>query len=83
MRSSGPEPCAAHVGRCSKHGVLRRYPFYLAYENSNDADYVTEKVFDALESGVLPVYYGAPNVDDFVPPGAPSPHTYLPLACPA
>ena len=33
-------------------------------------DAVAAKVFDALESGVLPVYYGAPNVDDFVPPGA-------------
>ena len=34
-----------HCGgkRCSKHAVLRRYPFYLAFENSNEADYVTEK----------------------------------------
>ena len=30
--------------RCGKHAVLRRYPFYLAYENSADPDYVTEKV---------------------------------------
>ena len=30
--------------RCGKHAVLRRYPFYLAYENSADTDYVTEKV---------------------------------------
>ena len=29
--------------RCGKHAVLRRYPFYLAFENSNEADYVTEK----------------------------------------
>ena len=54
--------------RCGKHAVLRRYPFYLAYENSADTDYVTEKVFHALEAGVLPVYLGAPNVVDFVPP---------------
>ena len=54
--------------RCGKHAVLRRYPFYLAYENSKDEDYVTEKVFHALEAGVLPVYLGTANVVDFVPP---------------
>ena len=54
--------------RCGKHAVLRRYPFYLAYENSNDSDYVTEKVYHALEAGVLPVYLGTTNVRDFVPP---------------
>ena len=44
------------------------YPFYLAFENSDEHDYVSEKVFHALEAGVLPIYNGAPNVDDFVPP---------------
>lgn len=107
--AKGKDPDA----KCGKHAVLRRYPFYLAYENSNDVDYVTEKVFHALEArpptrlarssrpaaaphtrlasppgpprhlavratepppspspqaGVLPVYFGAPNVADFVPP---------------
>ena len=54
--------------KCGKHAVMRRYPFYLAYENSNEEDYVSEKVFQALEAGVLPIYLGAPNVADFVPP---------------
>ena len=50
--------------------MLRRYPFYLAFENSDETDYVSEKVFHALEAGVLPVYAGAPNVADFVPPNS-------------
>ena len=54
--------------KCGKHAVLRSYPFYLAFENSDEHDYVSEKVFHALEAGVLPIYNGAPNVDDFVPP---------------
>ena len=29
---------------------------------------VASQVFHALEAGVLPVYLGAPNVADFVPP---------------
>jgi len=29
---------------------------------------VTEKLFYALDSGAVPIYFGAPNVLDFVPP---------------
>ena len=47
--------------------IYRNYPFYLAFENSIDVDYVSEKVFHALEAGTLPVYLGASNVKDFVP----------------
>ncbi|KAI8839514.1 hypothetical protein BJ741DRAFT_599539 [Chytriomyces cf. hyalinus JEL632] len=37
-------------------------------ENSNTVDYVTEKVWDGLQNGCVPVYYGAPNaVSDFLP----------------
>ena len=53
--------------KCGKHAVIRGYPFYLAFENSDETDYVSEKVFHALEAGVLPVYAGAPNVADFLP----------------
>ena len=56
--------------KCGKHAVLRRFPFYLAFENSDEPDYVSEKVFHALEAGVLPVYMGAPNVADFLPTGS-------------
>ena len=30
--------------------------------------YVTEKLFYALDSGAVPIYFGAPNVWDFIPP---------------
>lgn len=33
-------------------------------------DYVTEKVYNGLQSGTLPVYWGAENVEDFVPRGS-------------
>jgi len=38
-----------------------------AMENSVELDYVSEKVYHALESGCIPIYYGAPNVADYVP----------------
>ena len=39
--------------RCddSKGEALRRYRFYLAFENTNEEGYVTEKVYDALDAG--------------------------------
>eukprot|EP01112_Ceratiomyxa_fruticulosa_P010385 TRINITY_DN2748_c0_g1_i1.p1 TRINITY_DN2748_c0_g1~~TRINITY_DN2748_c0_g1_i1.p1 ORF type:complete len:392 (+),score=75.01 TRINITY_DN2748_c0_g1_i1:110-1177(+) len=50
-----------------KLGVLNQYKFYLAFENSNYVDYVSEKVYDALITGAVPVYMGAPNIEEFVP----------------
>ncbi len=32
-------------------------------ENSNTVDYVTEKIWHALQSGCVPIYWGAPNID--------------------
>jgi hypothetical protein len=47
---------------------LRKYRVYLAFENNIVDDYVTEKVYDGLEAGAVPVYLGAPNVETgFVP----------------
>lgn len=67
---TAPWPACADGKPCSKHGALRRYPFYFAAENSEVDDYVTEKVYDALEAGVVPVYMGAPNAAEFLPPGS-------------
>ncbi len=54
-------------GRMTKLETIREYDFYLAFENSNCIDYVSEKMFDGLISGTVPVYLGAPNVDDYLP----------------
>ncbi|KAI9018251.1 hypothetical protein DFJ74DRAFT_676473 [Hyaloraphidium curvatum] len=39
--------------------VSRRYLFQLVFENSDEPDYVTEKLYQALEAGTVPVYMGA------------------------
>lgn len=36
-------------------------------ENSALKDYVTEKVYDGLVAGCVPIYLGAPNVADYIP----------------
>ena len=55
------------TGAPSKLAVLRRYRFTLAFENSMESDYVTEKFFQPLLVGSVPVYRGAPNIADFAP----------------
>jgi hypothetical protein len=55
------------TGRMTKLDVISGYKFYLAFENSNCLDYVSEKMFDGLIAGSVPVYLGAPNVDEFLP----------------
>jgi len=47
--------------------VTKRYKFYLAFENSEDESYVTEKLFRCFMEGIVPVYKGAPNVEKFLP----------------
>jgi hypothetical protein len=45
----------------------------LAFENAREVDYVTEKFFEPLLFGAVPVYLGAPNVAEF----APGEHCYI------
>jgi hypothetical protein len=53
-----------------KKKLMGMYKFHAAFENGNTKDYVTEKVYGALQSGTLPIYMGAPNIKDFVPKGS-------------
>lgn len=54
-------------GRTTKLATMARYKFCLALENALEPDYVTEKFFDPLLVGTVPVYRGAPNVSGFAP----------------
>jgi hypothetical protein len=49
--------------------TLANYKFCLAYENCDHAyGYISEKMLDCFMVGVVPVYWGAPNVRDHIPP---------------
>jgi len=54
-------------GFITKSNIISGYKFTLAFENAIQTDYVTEKFFDPLIAGSVPVYLGAPNIEDFVP----------------
>lgn len=51
----------------SKIELYSQYKFVIAFENSILEDYVTEKLYDPLISGSVPVYLGAPNVVEYLP----------------
>ncbi|KAK8952509.1 Alpha-(1,4)-fucosyltransferase [Platanthera zijinensis] len=52
------------------HCAMSHYKFVLAIENTVTESYVTEKLYYALDAGAVPIYFGAPNVWDFIPPGS-------------
>lgn len=51
----------------NKRFVLSQYKWYLAFENSVIKDYVSEKVYDGMLAGTVPVYSGALSVDKLLP----------------
>jgi hypothetical protein len=54
-----------------KLATLAQYRFAICYENAyNRKGYITEKLWDCLVAGCIPVYWGAPNI-----------HEYFPTAC--
>ncbi len=62
--STGPEGIVLTSGSTPqeslhlKQTAISHYLFYFAFENTIEAGYVTEKIFDALIAGVVPVYLG-------------------------
>ncbi|XP_008424102.1 alpha-(1,3)-fucosyltransferase 4-like [Poecilia reticulata] len=64
-----------HAGRPLQGGgdsvvrLLRRYMFYLALENSQHTDYITEKLWNAVLAGAVPVVLGPSrqNYERFLP----------------
>lgn len=57
-----------YKGACaSKFEVLQRYEFCLCFENMAMNGYITEKIFDCLYAGTIPLYLGAPDISKYIP----------------
>jgi alpha-1,3-fucosyltransferase 10 len=66
-------PERAPGGWRGRVAVMARYKLTLAFENSVSRDYVTDKFFDPLTVGSVPVYRGAAEVAEL----APAPDCYI------
>lgn len=51
----------------SKVKTYSKYRFALCIENTAKENYITEKFVDCLSSIIVPIYYGAPEMETYVP----------------
>lgn len=61
---------SCYQGKLPNHGnfdVMASHRFTLGIENSSINGYVCEKIIYPMLCGSIPVYYGAPNIYDYVP----------------
>jgi hypothetical protein len=58
-----PEECE------DKLATISNYRFTVCLENCEYPGYLTEKIFDAMLAGTVPVYLGAPDIVDYIPRG--------------
>ena len=50
-----------------KMPILKQYRFSICFENAIFGGWITEKIIDSLFAGCIPVYWGAPDVTDYIP----------------
>ena len=61
LRSLQPHPCE------DKIRTIAAYKFAICFENMVYPGYITEKIIDCFVAGVIPIYLGAPDVQDHIP----------------
>ena len=60
--------CGCGIASGWKMDYLKRYRFSIAYENMrSDVGYISEKIFDPMFAGTVPVYLGDEKISDIVP----------------
>lgn len=64
-----PETLRTYQGPIDKKvDCLKNFRFCYAYENVEGVPgYITEKIFDCFQAGAVPIYWGAPNIADYIP----------------
>lgn len=51
----------------SKFETLAKYTFAICFENMILKGWITEKIFDCFHVGTIPIYWGAPEIEEHVP----------------
>lgn len=74
-RGRGPDPKLRPDGGHGKHSYMDEavemfssYKFTITFENSRVPGYITEKIVNAALANTVPIYLGAPDIEDFVNP---------------
>lgn len=51
----------------SKAETLGKYKFALCFENQILNGWITEKIFDCFLAGTIPIYWGPPDIESYIP----------------
>jgi hypothetical protein len=52
----------------SKFELYRKYKFAYCFENASGIKgYITEKIFDCIRCGIVPIYYGDDSISEYIP----------------
>ena len=60
-----------------KKDYLKKFKFNICAENASGKGYISEKLFDAIESACIPIYWGGGDKKDFVEPEIINPKAFL------
>lgn len=67
LRSQGAAIARSYRGAVrDKHETLAGFRFALCFENTRFPGYITEKLFDCFFSKAIPIYFGAPDIKEYV-----------------
>jgi len=47
--------------------TMSHFKFAFCFENCSFPGYITEKIFDCFFAGCIPIYCGAPDIEEFIP----------------
>ena len=62
----GTKICSKLTSGCFE--TVKKYKFYLSFENNICAEYVTEKLYNALMASTVPVVFGSADYEKVAPP---------------
>jgi len=52
----------------SKLETMKQFDFSICFENAEKIPgYISEKIFDSFFAGCIPVYWGAPDIEEYIP----------------
>jgi hypothetical protein len=62
--------CFNNIGSRAPDGeeyfeFISQYKFMITFENFKQPNYSTEKIYNALRAGVVPIYWGDPNINEY------------------
>jgi hypothetical protein len=58
--------CPGNHGTTEYHEFISNYKFMICFENTSKPGYFTEKLVNAYHSGTIPIYWGDPNISNYV-----------------